>query len=77
MIELQNFIKNNMPTARFVGNPYYSQINDIYYIYLTYEIEDINKLYILFDKWKELDNLVETKKVKVSLINQIINYFKK
>jgi len=77
MVELQNFIRNNMSTARFVGNPYHSQTNVIYIICLTYEVEDIGKIHPLYNNWRELEKQLEPKEVKVSLLNRIINYLKK
>lgn len=47
MLRGQQYIKANMPTARFFGNPFRSK-NGRWGVTLTYEIEDINKLNVLF-----------------------------
>jgi hypothetical protein len=54
MIEVNIFIKENMPTCRHISNPYC--INDIWYIYISYEIQDINKLNSLQNKFYKEDS---------------------
>lgn len=56
LIELQSFIRSNMPTARFKGNPYSFWDEEKYDVTLMYEIEDMNKLHVLTNKWYEIDN---------------------
>lgn len=53
MIELNIFIKENMPTCRYLVNPYY--INNIWYINISYEIQDMNKLGVLQNKFYKED----------------------
>jgi hypothetical protein len=58
--ELQTFIKNEMPTFRYKGNP--TKLHDILLITCTYEVDDIGKLSQLQSKWYLEDNPIETPK---------------
>jgi len=55
LIELQSFMRENMPTARFKHEPY-SDSNGRYTVILTFESTDQNKLCVLMEKWHQLDN---------------------
>jgi hypothetical protein len=67
IVELQAFIKKEMPTFRFCGNPI--QLHDVILIRGTYEIGDSNKLSKLQSKWYLEDNPI--KEPKPSLIKQL------
>lgn len=55
LIQLQSYIRKNMPTARFEQNPF--QLTDgTYSVTLNYEIEDINKIHPLMNEWYYQDN---------------------
>lgn len=71
-VELQTFIKNEMPTFRYKGNP--TKLHDILLITCTYEVEDIGKLSQLQSKWYLEDNPI--KEPKLSLINQLKTWIK-
>ena len=68
--ELKSFILGSMPSARFVYNP--EKVGDKYYIKLSMEVSDGNKLNILQNKWHNEDN---HKIVKISIFRKISNYF--
>lgn len=73
LIELQQFIKQNMPTARFNGNPIKFN-NGRYDVSLTYEVSDINKLHVLFNKFDKEDNPPKPK--KLSFFEKLMNVSK-
>ena len=52
--ELKQFIRENMPTVRFLSNPL--EIHNKLTIDISYEIDDINKLHTLTNKWHLEDN---------------------
>lgn len=61
MNELMSFIKNELPSARFKHNPL--KEGDKWFIALTMEVEDGNKLNLLHNKWYNEDNPpINTKK---------------
>ena len=72
LVELQAFIKKEMPTFRFCGNP--TQLHDVILIRGTYEIEDIGKLSELRSKWYFEDNPI--KEPEPSLIKQLKTWIK-
>ena len=72
LIELQDFVKQNMPTARF-KNITINQAKGSVYLAISYEIDDINKLNHLHEKWHRIDN---PKPRKVGLINNIFRLLK-
>lgn len=75
LIQLQCFIRKNMPTARFKGNPYRYHKDDKYDVVLTYEKEDLNKLHVLTNEWHSIDNPVVVK--KESFFKKIFDWFLK
>jgi hypothetical protein len=74
LIELQQFIKLNMPTARFNGNPIRYR-NGQFDVCITYEIEDINKLNNLFNKFEKEDRKENNKK-QLSFFARLANLSK-
>lgn len=58
--ELKLFIKTNLPTARFVHNPL--KEGNKYFIALTMESADSNKLNELQNKWYDEDHPIIIKK---------------
>jgi hypothetical protein len=54
LYELKCFIRNYLPTARFICNPY--KIGNEYSICLEMDIEDGNKLNELHNKWHKEDS---------------------
>jgi len=54
LVELQSFIRDYLPTARFVHNPI--ETGDNLCICLDMEVQDANKLNELFNKWYDIDN---------------------
>ena len=75
LIELQKFIKSNMKTCRFNNNPLsdYSENSDKYWINISYDSEDQNKLNVLQNKWYEIDN---PKIVKKSFFSRLFSRVK-
>lgn len=68
--ELKSFIREFTPTVRFKHNPL--KQGDKWFIALTMEVEDGNKLNQLFIKWDEQDNpIIE----KVSLWKRIKKWY--
>lgn len=69
--ELKSFIKTFTPTVRFKHNPL--KEGNQWFIALTMEVDDGNKLNELFEKWHNEDNAVS----KVGETNQfsILNFF--
>lgn len=68
--ELKSFIREFTPTVRFKHNPL--KEGDKWFIALTMEVEDGNKLNQLFNKWDEEDNpIIE----KVSLWERIKKWY--
>lgn len=53
---VKDFIRKNMKTARFIQNPYYYEHKDEFSVYISYDIEDINKLNDLLNEFYEIDN---------------------
>ncbi len=68
--EVKKFIREQMPSCRFRSNPY-SYDGENYEINITYEIEDMNKLSKLQNKYYEEDN---PKIIKPSLFKRILNF---
>ncbi len=56
--ELKLFIRSNLPTARFIDNPY--KVGNKYSISLEMEIKDANKLNLLQNKWYDEDNAINS-----------------
>lgn len=55
LTKVKSFIRENMPTARFISNPYrYS--NGKWEVKISYEISDINKLDVLLNEFYNEDN---------------------
>ncbi len=69
--ELKTFIRSFTPTVRFKHNPL--KEGNQWFIALTMEVEDGNKLNELFNKWDEEDN--PPKPIKKSIFEKIINIF--
>lgn len=68
--ELKSFIREFTPTVRFKHNPL--KQGDKWFIALTMEVEDGNKLNQLFNKWDDEDNpIIE----KVSLWERIKKWY--
>jgi hypothetical protein len=68
--ELKSFIREFTPTVRFKHNPL--KEGDKWFIALTMEVEDGNKLNQLFNKWDDEDNpIIE----KVSLWERIKKWY--
>lgn len=67
--ELKSFIREFTPTVRFKHNPL--KQGDKWFIALTMEVEDGNKLNQLFNKWDEDNPIIE----KVSLWERIKKWY--
>lgn len=52
--ELKSFIREETPSVRFLNNPI--ENIDTFYISLDMEVEDANKMNLLFSKWYNEDN---------------------
>lgn len=61
LVELQNFIKKNLPSARFETNPYKVSFKT-YYVSMSMKVEDANKLNGLKLEWFNEDNKPKEKK---------------
>lgn len=70
--DLQNFIKSDLPSARFVHNPL--KISTKYLVELSMNVEDGNKLNQWFAKWDIADN--PPAKPKQNIFQRFLNYFK-
>lgn len=55
MKRFDEFMRSDMPTARYIGNPY-RMSNGIWSVSMSYEIEDSNKTSELFNTFYEEDN---------------------
>ena len=55
MKRLDEFIRSDMPTARYLGNPY-RMSDGKWSVSMSYEIDDINKTSELFNQFYEEDN---------------------
>ena len=72
MIKVKSFIRQHMPTARFITNPYkYS--NGKWEFYISYELSDINKLSVLLEEFHNEDNPPAPK--KRGLWQRILHWF--
>jgi hypothetical protein len=67
--ELKTFIKNYLPTTRFLQNPC-NVGNDEMYIRLSMNVVDANKLNELFNKWYDIDN---PKIIKKNFFKRLFN----
>lgn len=72
MEKIKLFIRQNMPTARFVRNPYRLH-NGTWSVLLFYEIEDINKLNLILEEFYLEDNPLPVK--KESVFKRILKWF--
>lgn len=72
MIETKDFIRKNMPSARFLSNP--TKYGDRWEFRISYEIEDVNKLQVLHNKYFDLDNpkIVKKENWFIRLLDKII-----
>lgn len=61
--ELKDFIRTDLPSARFKYNP--DKNGDTYRICLELEVEDGNKLSLLENKWYQEDNPVKQEKKNI------------
>lgn len=75
LIELQDFIEVNMPTARFEGNPF-ELISGEYQVTISYNVSDQNKLHPLFNKWYDIDNFEEEEKSNDNWFKNFLNKIK-
>lgn len=74
MNKVKTFIRQNMPTARFIQNPYrYS--NGKWDFYISYESSDLNKLSKILEEFYLEDNPPPPK--KVTLIKQFLKWVRK
>jgi len=74
--ELKSFIRNELLTARFESNP--QKHGDKWFIVLTMEVEDGNKLSQFKDKWYKEDNTPKLKKNGGFLLfTYLCNFIKK
>ena len=72
MLEVKKFIREQMPSARFIHNP--ENVYDKKYSFdICYEIEDMNKLSNLLNRYFEEDN---PKIVKESFIIRLKTFVK-
>lgn len=69
--ELKSFIRNFTPTVRFEHNPL--KESNKWFISLTMEVEDCNKLNELFNKWHSEDN--PPKRPNKSILKRILGFF--
>ena len=69
--ELKSFIRAELPTARFKHNPL--KEGDKWFIGLTMEVEDSNKLNLLHNKWHDEDN--PPKSTNKSIWKRILSVF--
>lgn len=72
MQRVQQYIKANMPTARFKGNPARYK-SGTWAVCVTYEIDDINKLSVLLRTFELEKASVVTPPLKPSLWQEIKN----
>ncbi len=74
MNKVKTFIRQNMPTARFIQNPYrYS--NGKWDFYISYESSDLNKLSKILEEFYLEDNPPPPK--KVTLIEKFLKWVRK
>lgn len=69
--ELKKFIRDYLPTARFISNPFI--MGNYYAISLSMNVDDSNKLNELFNKWYDIDNYKEPKKGFLKRIFKFLN----
>lgn len=77
--ELKQFIRTQMPTARFEYNPYPLVNLKTWQVSITLEIEDIGKLNDLENKWYLEDNsepIIDNRSKIKQLIDQVTEWFK-
>ena len=67
--ELKLFIKNHLPSTRFKQNP--CLFSSEWFIVLSMDVDDANKLSELTNKWYDIDH---TNNVKKSLFRRIIDF---
>lgn len=74
MMEVKAFIRQNMPTARFIQNPY-RHSDGKWHFYINYEISDINKLSPLLNKYHLIANPTPPEKnILKSILNRLQNW---
>lgn len=73
LTELKEYVAENMPSCK-LPNSYYA-INGSVYITITYEIEDMNKMSELHNKWYTIDN--PTQIPKLTFLQKIKNKISK
>ncbi len=71
--ELKSFIRDNTPSVRFEHNPLKS--GEKWFIALTMEVEDSNKMNDLFNKWYDIDNPKINKKTLREKLLSIIKFW--
>lgn len=71
LTELKSFIRDFTPTVRFKHNPL--KEGDKWFIAITMEVEDSNKLNELFNKWDNEDTPI--KSPKKTIWKRIISVF--
>lgn len=69
--ELKNFIKITAPSVRFVGNPY--KMTKLWFVAITLDVEDSDKLNELFNKWYDEDNPVKVE--NKSILKRFLSIF--
>lgn len=68
LAELKIFIKDFLPSVRYVQNPY--KMSKLWFVAMTIDVEDSNKLNELFNKWYDEDKI---KPVKNSIWKRIFS----
>lgn len=66
---VKSFIRKNMPTARFIYNPY-KHLDNRWSFYISYEIEDMNKINKILQEFYLEDHPPSIK--KENFLKQII-----
>lgn len=74
MNKVKTFIRQNMPTARFIQNPYRYD-NGKWDFYISYESSDLNKLSKILEEFYLEDNPPPPK--KVTLIEKFLKWVRK
>ena len=70
--ELKQFIRDNLPSVRFIQNPQLDYGK--YTIYIDLEVEDSNKLNQLHNMWYDLDNPVIIKKTFLNKLKNLLSW---
>ncbi len=75
LLELKSFIRKELPTARFKHNPL--KQGDEYFISLTMEVQDGNKLNELHNKWHEeyKPSVIHKKTIWKRFLSALKGYF--